>query len=288
MMLPRKRKLDASTVSDTSETSSGSSDDEGRPRLSLPSAIAGLFTAQHDDPGLHQGRQRKVPHVDGNYATFVYLPVETGDEWQRCAVACASALEALVSQASTAGVAAKEVHIIGCEQAPGWHVSMAPSLSLRKQFNRPLLASMEKLVNQVEISCNALIFEPTIEIFAADSRDRYFAGVTVSASSGRTCLDLADKVTECMESLGLKQQCLHSSSSTRRFHCSLAWTLTDLSATCGGIEGVQECTSPWGCSWVLPSSFKQNELAQTSGLFAPVHSLNVKIGDRVHNFPFQK
>lgn len=30
-------------------------------------------TSTHDDPSLHGGRKRAVPHVDGNWATHIYL-----------------------------------------------------------------------------------------------------------------------------------------------------------------------------------------------------------------------
>lgn len=44
----------------------------------LPTAFHNLYptalrTSTHDDPSLHGGRKRAVPHVDGNWATHIYL-----------------------------------------------------------------------------------------------------------------------------------------------------------------------------------------------------------------------
>ncbi|PSS37074.1 hypothetical protein PHLCEN_2v1113 [Hermanssonia centrifuga] len=46
------------------------------PNRKLPSLPSSVFSSAHiDNPTLHQGRTRTVPHVEGQYAAYVYVPV---------------------------------------------------------------------------------------------------------------------------------------------------------------------------------------------------------------------
>ncbi len=46
----------------------------------MPSAFGLCKKRAADNPDLHQGRKRKVAHVEGNYATSVFVPIEIVDD----------------------------------------------------------------------------------------------------------------------------------------------------------------------------------------------------------------
>lgn len=69
-----------------------------RRRLAIPGALQEMFAPSGragDDPSLHGGRVRRVPHVDGNFATSLFVGVQPTAEWRRRwgAFVCASRSE---------------------------------------------------------------------------------------------------------------------------------------------------------------------------------------------------
>lgn len=271
----------------TSETSSeegSESEDEGphstskRRRLSVPAVISNLF-ARDENPTLHDGRTRRVPHVEGNYATWLYLQIEATPQMKRQADECMSVLQRLAPVCNSADDhATSQIHRVDPNSAPGWHVSLAPLLILRRQFIKPLLSQLGKVAINANLS-GPLVFEDGFEILEAQHGDRWFAGLLLAEASAHQVRNLAASVLAVASRLGLLEK--HPPTEALRLHCSLAWTLANPSA--GLVSEGAEChKSEWGRSWHVPKSAGEDTVNAT----APVHDLRVRVGDRVSKFRF--
>lgn len=94
-----------------------------------------------DNPALHQGRVRTVPHVEGQYATYIYVPLVLNHK---------DALYTLVEDALTlAKTHVLSLHTIGRQERAGvkaarWelHISLSRPLFLRahqrEEFKRAI------------------------------------------------------------------------------------------------------------------------------------------------------
>eukprot|EP00444_Apocalathium_aciculiferum_P064929 CAMPEP_0183573384 /NCGR_PEP_ID=MMETSP0371-20130417/130884_1 /TAXON_ID=268820 /ORGANISM="Peridinium aciculiferum, Strain PAER-2" /LENGTH=77 /DNA_ID=CAMNT_0025783349 /DNA_START=12 /DNA_END=242 /DNA_ORIENTATION=- len=64
---------ESSSSSASSSTAGGA---KKRKRLPAPTWLGGPFPVHpHDDPSAHGGRKRRVAHVNGNFATWIFAPV---------------------------------------------------------------------------------------------------------------------------------------------------------------------------------------------------------------------
>eukprot|EP00913_Durusdinium_trenchii_P003508 g3247.t1 len=122
-----------------------------------------IATASMDeeDPMAHGGRRRRVAHVEGNYATLVFLPVRPTRPWRATAVAARELLLRL--GAREAELVAEEMwRAVGCE----W-------------FIRPFEDRLRKLVDGLQVPENfqeRVWFNETFDVFSSPEADRYFAG----------------------------------------------------------------------------------------------------------------
>ena len=67
------------STSRCAERDESSDDSSGDEKLPSPTGLDSAFPSKKrkgDDPALHQGRKRKVKHVEGDYATRTYIPIE--------------------------------------------------------------------------------------------------------------------------------------------------------------------------------------------------------------------
>eukprot|EP00811_Abedinium_folium_P003788 NODE_13485_length_1163_cov_1.852317.p1 GENE.NODE_13485_length_1163_cov_1.852317~~NODE_13485_length_1163_cov_1.852317.p1 ORF type:complete len:382 (-),score=81.81 NODE_13485_length_1163_cov_1.852317:17-1090(-) len=248
-----------------------------RRRLAVPGCITGLF-ARVEDPSAHQGRRRRVAHVDGDFATLVYLAVEPTRRWQRQAVSCQEALRRMA--------ATTEVHLAERSGAPGWHVSLCRLHTLRCLFIDPLLQSLRKIASDIGAPARPLVFDDEhVDVFAAAHAERYFAGVSVAAASLGWVRGLADQVAGAFMAFGVPQEGSTSELSAGEMqpHCSLAWTLADLAPALAAV-GAARHSSAWGVSWRVPGA----SAGLSSGGVPRALSVRgrcVKVGDRVTGIP---
>jgi hypothetical protein len=81
--LPKKRPKSSSTSPQPQPPPAAATDTKQRKRQ-LPALAAHLVSSVPlDDPSKHQGRTRTTPHVDGQWAAYVYVPIAVRGTFRR-------------------------------------------------------------------------------------------------------------------------------------------------------------------------------------------------------------
>jgi len=222
------------------------------------------------------GRTRRVPHVEGNFATQAYLEVPETAMWRRQAEVCAEALRRLVGSNGTGAL--EKVHVTA-NKGIGWHVSLGPTLYLRHQFIGPLVEALGRTAAASSSrGGHRLLFEEEIWVLASKDRSCYFAAVAVAGATTAWLRPLAAGVLRAATELGVLSDAPDTAS--MRLHCSLAWTTQDLRGPLEAL-GVPLHETTWGLAWQLPESVASAHDA----LQAPATALQVRVGERQHSLP---
>lgn len=222
---------------------------------------------------------RRVAHVEGNYATLVYLPVPATASWCRCADMCLRRLQQL------AGSADAQVHLTERAKGPGWHVSLGPLLMLRQQFIEPLLNELCSAVGKAGQHASPVLFDDEVWVLSSRARDRFFAAVLPMEASAVRLSAVARGALAASTALGLEAP---APADEMRLHCSLAWTVADLLP---GLlaAGAERFDSAWGSAWRLPCAPPGG--GGSSGeplagrLKAPGKAVCVRVGERTTSLP---
>lgn len=101
-----------------------------------------------DDPALHQGRVRTVPHVEGQYATYIYVSLVLDHK---------DALYTLVEDALTlAKIHVPSLHTIGRQEPDGikaarWelHISLSRPLFLRAHQREDFKRAIKQVASSI-------------------------------------------------------------------------------------------------------------------------------------------
>lgn len=97
-----------------------------------------------DDPALHQGRVRAVPHVEGQYATYIYVPLVLHPN---------DALSKLISEALIlAQTRVPSLHAIGKKEDDGqWelHISLSRPLFLRAHQREEFKRAIKQVASSI-------------------------------------------------------------------------------------------------------------------------------------------
>lgn len=200
-----------------------SSEDDDEPPVAkkrkLPSLSPSLTTpAPVDNPALHQGRVRTTPHVDGQYAAYVYvsLAVERGSALNKVIHdACDDAKAAVpaLNNSWSAGELSKKSEL---------HISLSRPTYLRAHQREVFKRAVKNLSRQ---------FAPFTASFATfselinDERSRTFLTMEIGAGH-RELRALSDALTPTLQSIRQKEFYTNP-----RFHASFAWALLDRHAS---------------------------------------------------------
>ena len=118
-------------------------------RRKLPTLSSSLIVPTPvDDPALHQGRVRTVPHVEGQYATYIYVPLVLHHK---------DGLYTLVEDALTlATTHVPSLHTIGREErgevkTARWelHISLSRPLFLRAHQREEFKRAVRQLASSI-------------------------------------------------------------------------------------------------------------------------------------------
>ncbi|KAH9922637.1 uncharacterized protein B0H18DRAFT_1017184 [Fomitopsis serialis] len=198
-----------------------------------------------DDPALHQGRVRTSPHVEGQYAAYVYLPL---------IVERRSPLHKLLSKAfASAKRAVPSLHSIGLPELPQTgniqphsvdheddhvldvelHISLTRPVYLRAYQREDLKRAVKAIAK------SHLAFPASLASFSEltnDERTRTFLAVEIGAGHDQLKI-LSDGLIPALRSL--KQKEFYTEP---RFHASFAWAL--LHGTYPSATTTENSTSP--------------------------------------------
>nr|ABI14341.1 unknown [Pfiesteria piscicida] len=268
---------DSESPSSSDSSGSASSPPRTRRRLTLPHALRGLEApGPRDNSADHGGRYRRVPHVDGNFAAWIFLAVPSAAAWRRRSAGSAAVLRRLAGSSA-------EVHITSDASdgsALGCHVTLSPMLTLRRQFIDPLLAQLRRTLCTVRAAdaVSTLQFSNEDWVFSSAECDRFFAGVLLEEASAAPLRHVAAALLLAASELCLTPQA--PPTQEMLLHCSLAWTVADLRP---GLEaaGAERFESSWGVAWRLRSA----PVAESSPLEAPLSAVSVRVGERTTLLP---
>lgn len=185
----------------------------------------------------HQGRKRNFEHVDGNFATVVYIPVDSNRQLMgtlRAAyIHIRDALPSLVplvpeldSKAATKPVAAVPLPSSGPGPFP-LHVSLSRTVPIKATQTHSLISALQDCLGQAMGSSRASqrFTLRGLECYVNDFSNRTFAAVEV-ADGKPTVLQMIAAVDEAFRQHGLQQFY-----DEPRPHMSFAWVLGDESGT---------------------------------------------------------
>ncbi|KAF8839549.1 hypothetical protein BDN67DRAFT_953221 [Paxillus ammoniavirescens] len=192
-------------------------------RSKLPTLSSSLIIPTPiDNPALHQGRVRTVPHVEGQYATYIYVPLVLHPK---------DALYTLLEDVLTfAQEPVPSLHAIGRQsdgqpagvRAARWelHISLSRPLFLRAHQREEFKRAIQQVVSSLAP------FDASFATFSEltnDERTRTFLALEVGAGHVelRRCLDLLSPTLRL-----LRQKEFYADP---KFHASIAWALLERS-----------------------------------------------------------
>lgn len=115
-------------------------------RRKLPEVNAALTVkVPLDDPALHQGRTRTVPHVEGQFAAYVYLPVSLDDNQ-----ALRGVLEDVILYARELEPAVICIWKEGASAARELHISLTRTIYLRSHHRDELRRAVKAAARATE------------------------------------------------------------------------------------------------------------------------------------------
>ncbi|KAJ4478181.1 hypothetical protein J3R30DRAFT_3702918 [Lentinula aciculospora] len=188
----------------------------------LPSLSSSLIVqTPKDDPTLHQGRIRNTPHVDGQWASHVYVSIKVGRfsamyNLVHDALKTAKDLEPALQDFF--GVEANKA-----EKYIELHVSLSRPIFLRTHQRDDLKREVKSLA---ERNKSFVISFTTFSVLTNDEENRTFLALDVG-SGHRELKSLSDDLLPFLANLRQKEYYANP-----RFHSSIAWALLHVASPC--------------------------------------------------------
>ncbi|CAH7675366.1 hypothetical protein PPACK8108_LOCUS10360 [Phakopsora pachyrhizi] len=183
-----------------------------RKRRRLPSPKFNFYKPKPiDNPEEHQGRERKKPHVDGDWPSHIYIPINLNTELKnkdlnRMIVECFIKREIVWTPLIDHGSSETKVE-------DSLHLSLSRHLSLKTDERKKFINSLMKSVYQIkpfEINFS------NISILLNDHNSRAF--LVLEVGNGHSKLQELTERIDCV----LEEFCLEKYYHRPRFHISIA------------------------------------------------------------------
>ncbi|KAK7115116.1 U6 snRNA phosphodiesterase 1-like [Littorina saxatilis] len=179
--------------------------------LPLPGAIRGMFGApdtdsdsrdKGDNPEQHGGRVRSFPHVAGNWASYVFIPVPPDER-----------LKSFVDQILVC------LRPLNFERMDNLHISLSRTVSIRHHWIQPLTESLKEQF-QKQYSCICDI--GPLKMYTNDEKTRTFISLEVNVDD-TNLVEYTSAVDSCFKQFNLPAFYQNPS-----FHISLVWSVGDV------------------------------------------------------------
>ncbi|KAG2060676.1 hypothetical protein BDR06DRAFT_476605 [Suillus hirtellus] len=205
-----------------------------RKKKKLPSlASSFIVPVPVDNPALHQGRVRATPHVEGQYAAYVYIPlvVHPGTALYSLVDEVLDVIKGIVPAVHTIG------EIVSCgrntsglvvdnsRRARELHLSLTRPIFLRAHQREGFKRAI-KLIASYRTPFQASF--ATFSELTNDERTRAFLSLEIGAGHNEL-RDLLSALSPTLQSL--RQRDFYSQP---RFHVSIAWVLLDPNTSMNG------------------------------------------------------
>ncbi|CAD7092048.1 unnamed protein product [Hermetia illucens] len=197
----------SSDSEDAAEAGSPPAPSAKKMRLPLPSQIKtmklnSIHEVPVDDPSKHDGRVRSFQHERGNWATFVYVPVDVPilDDLQNSLI---------------------KSPLIDVELKPssGIHISLTKTVVLQHHWIDSFVSSVR---NELVLTKKFRIQFQHLKVYCNEDRTRTFIGLKVN--SGMT--QQLDAISKRLDTV-LKEYRLPEFYKDPSFHCSILWCAGD-------------------------------------------------------------
>ncbi|OCK77080.1 hypothetical protein K432DRAFT_359258 [Lepidopterella palustris CBS 459.81] len=211
----------------------------------LPASFYDLYstnarTSTRDDPSLHGGRKRAVPHVEGNWATHVYL------EWHPSQTE-STALHTIISlvqsrtEPSAGASPSPQIHplFLSSLGVPlPLHISISRPLILRAPQRDPFLATLSTYLRKSAVRPFEIVFT-TLKWVPNFERTRWFLVLGIARPTNDELNRLLQACNQAAEVFGLprlytgdgdtrhEKQNSQPQDLSSSFHISIAWTLAE-------------------------------------------------------------
>ncbi|ESO89820.1 hypothetical protein LOTGIDRAFT_164857 [Lottia gigantea] len=174
-------------------------------KLPVPDSIQNMFKQQkkhEDNPVRHEGRIRSFEHVEGNWATHVYIPYLKEDRF-----------------ISMVDEVLKCLHPLDFHKMSEFHLSLSRTVTIRHHWIDSLTQSLQKSFQHINrfICCLS-----TFKFYTNDEKNRTFLSLQVSDSRNRL-KELTDLVDTCFEEFHLEKYYKNPS-----YHISIGWCLNNV------------------------------------------------------------
>jgi hypothetical protein len=254
-----------------------------RKKKKLPSlALSLIVPAPVDNPALHQGRVRATPHVEGQYATYVYIPlvVRTGTALCSLVDEALDVTKEMVPAAHTIG------ENVSCSRNSGGLAvnSSSRARELHLSLTRPIFLrahQREEFKQAIKlIASRRTPFQASFATFSEltnDERTRAFLSLEVGAGHN----ELRDLLSALSPTLQfLRQRDFYSQP---RFHVSIAWTLLGPDKSVNG--DVDTKIHPCAYEGVTAVEGTSDNLISNGDIGEPNKHLQAECFPRVPHFP---
>ncbi|XP_022084056.1 U6 snRNA phosphodiesterase-like isoform X2 [Acanthaster planci] len=161
-------------------------------------------SGQQDSSSHHEGRVRSFEHVAGNWATYVYIPVDITEQLKTVMEDLLGALPSTVDMKPVADL----------------HISISRTVTLQYQWIDPFVDSLLQRLTSVEGFTYCF---QDLEFYINDEKTRSFVGLKVGYGHPEM-LQLVEVINVCLKEFSLPVFYKDPS-----FHVSFGWCLGDYS-----------------------------------------------------------
>ncbi|KAI9727984.1 MAG: poly(U)-specific 3'-to-5' RNA exonuclease [Chrysothrix sp. TS-e1954] len=180
----------------------------------LPSTFRDLYTtaarvSTRDDPALHGGRKRAVPHVEGNWPTHVYLEWYPTEREAHSLQRLISALPSCTAQPSQPPSRTPQLHssLHSSLGAPlPLHISLSSPLILQTPQRTPFTTSLRRAVTSFAAETGAFdVVLGDAEWLRNSEGTRWFLALRIKRQEGGELGRLLDACNKVCRGLGLRE-----------------------------------------------------------------------------------